>query len=81
MQSIIAHGNRLFSFYVLNGINIWRENQSFDNFKQSLSKFALDKYFESFVHEIEHNYGKSYKAPLFKNQTKCAAIIAALPEL
>ncbi len=78
-RAIAIHGNRLFAFYVLNGVNIWRAEQTVEQFMAALSRADLGAPFERFVEEVFANYGASYKAPLFKNRTKCAAIIAALP--
>ncbi|RLY94489.1 hypothetical protein EAE32_04715 [Kocuria tytonicola] len=80
-RAVATHGNRLFSFYVLTGVNIWREEQSISEFKGKLKDFDLSDPFENFVETVFDRYGSSYKAPLFKNRTKCANILSALPSI
>lgn len=79
--AVASHGNRLFAYYVLNGINIWRDEQSLEQFRDKIDEFALDAHFDRFVAEVFHSYGTSYKAPLFKNRTKCAWILGELPSV
>ena len=81
IRAIAVHGNRLLAYYVLNSINIWREDQPVEQFVQALSKIELNKPFECLVEEVFAEHGASYKAPLFKNRRKCTAIINALPEV
>ncbi|MEE2059573.1 AIPR family protein [Rhodococcus artemisiae] len=78
-RAVAIHGNRLFAFYVLNGLNIWRSEQTLQQFSEALCAADLDIPFERLVAEVFANYGASYKAPLFKNRSKCTAIIQALP--
>lgn len=78
-RAVAIHGNRLFAFYVLNGINVWRSEQTLQQFTQALSTVDLEKPLENLVAEVFASYGAAYKAPLFKNRSKCAAIIQALP--
>ena len=77
-RQIATHGNRLFAFYVLNGINIWREEQSLDEFISAFSGVDLSEPFSEFVSKAFSLYGSSYKAPLFKNRSKCVNIINSL---
>ena len=77
-RQIATHGNRLFAFYVLNGINIWREEQSLDNFISAVCGIDLSEPFLEFVSKSFSLYGSSYKAPLFKNRNKCINIINSL---
>lgn len=80
-RAVAIHGNRLFAYYVLNGLNIWRSKQSLQQFADALAAVDLETPFERLVGEVFANYGSSYKAPLFKNRSKCAAIIQALPSV
>lgn len=77
-RQIATHGNRLFAFCVLNGINIWREEQSLDEFISAFSGVDLSEPFSEFVSKAFSLYGSSYKAPLFKNRSKCVNIINSL---
>ena len=78
-RAVATHGNRLFSFYVLTGANIWREEQPVTRFIAKLKIVDLSGPFENFVKTVFDRYGSSYKAPLFKNRTKCADIFSVLP--
>ena len=79
MATIAIHGNRLFSFYILRGINIFREEQSYDEFELKISELDLEDHFISFVNEVFAQFDTSYKAVLFKNTRKCSMILAKLP--
>ncbi|MBM7024420.1 AIPR family protein [Clavibacter zhangzhiyongii] len=78
-RAVATHGNRLFAHYVLNDINIWRAEQSIEHFIARLSTADLSEPFEQFVEEVFASYGAAYKAPLFKNRTKCNDIVNSLP--
>ncbi|MFK4494375.1 AIPR family protein [Dermacoccus sp. GAS27A] len=80
-RAIAIHGNRLFTYYVLTGTNIWREEQSLAQFMEKVKAFELSGPFVDFVETVFDRYGTSYKAPLFKNRTKCSDIISALPRV
>lgn len=78
-RAVATHGNRLFAYYVLSKMNIWRSEQGLNDFQEKLENWNLDSYFIDFVKMVFDKYGVSYKAPLFKNRSKCASIIQALP--
>ena len=80
-RQLATHGNRLFAFYVLSGTNIWREEQSLDNFMSAIEKTNLSDPYSEFVSKVFELYGSSYKAPLFKNRSKCINIIESLSPL
>lgn len=80
-RQLATHGNRFFAFYVLSGTNIWREEQSLDNFMSAIEKTNLSDPYSEFVSKVFELYGSSYKAPLFKNRSKCINIIESLSPL
>lgn len=80
-RGIQVHGNRLFAYYVLNGIDILDENVSLEAFLSCLKTLDLQHYFNLFVDAINELYESGYRAPLFKNSTKCTHIIERLPQI
>ena len=80
-KQLATHGNRLFAFYVLKGINIWRDAQSLDNFTSTIQSVDLSAPYCEFVSKVYDLYGSSYKAPLFKTRSKCVNIIESLSPL
>lgn len=80
-KGIQVHGNRLFEYYILHNIDIWDERIPRKEFMSKIRDIDLQHYFDIFVATINDLYKSDYRAPLFKNSTKCTHIIESLPDV
>lgn len=80
-KGIQVHGNRLFEYYILHDIDIWDERIPRKEFMSKIKNIDLQHYFDIFVATITYLYTSDYRAPLFKNSTKCTHIIESLPDV
>lgn len=79
--AVATHGNRLFSYYILRGTNIYRDDEPFEQFASQIDALELDDTFLSFVEKAYELFPGSYIGALFKNAQKCSRIIESLPKL
>jgi AIPR protein len=79
-RSIAVHGNRLILHAVLQRLPVaeFSDPQHDMNATRAQTILVTHKVFESMTSEVEKQFPGSYVASLFKNATKCKAIVEAI---
>jgi len=79
-RSIAVHGNRLILHAVMQRLPVaeFSDPQHDMDATRARAILATHKMFESIAREVEKQFPGSYVASLFKNATKCKAIVEAI---